>query len=213
MPTQAVFSSSAPVESSSFYSHSTNLYDKSNHGFSLISKKYPLELRNLRPEDAPALLEHYSDERNIKHDKSVENLKTLPAIQNWIQKLSTFTDPLTQVSAVILEGGVFIGSGGIGLIGTRVDGTRIRNAGIMLNSSARGKGYAYEALRITFDYGFRELGLDVMEIATRDENLAMRGLMDGKFGFEGEAIKDLKFENDWEWMISRKQWLECVHSK
>lgn len=213
MSTLSGTSSSSALGSSNFYSHDTNLFDKSDPGFSIRSEKLPLVLRNLHPEDASALLEHYSDERNVKHDKSVESLKTLPAVQKWVERLSTFTDPLEQASAVILEDGVLIGSGGIGWIGTRPDGTRIGDAGVMINSEARGKGYAYEALRITFDYGFRVLSLDVMEIATRDENTAMRGLMDKKFGFEGKPIKDLKFGNDWEWAILKQQWLDRAHSK
>lgn len=47
------------------------------------------------------------------------------------------------------------------------------------------KGYAVAALEMVIDYGFRVLGLDEWRIAAIDENLAMRGLMEKRFGLVG----------------------------
>jgi RimJ/RimL family protein N-acetyltransferase len=82
-----------------------------------------------------------------------------------------------------------------------------------LNPEARGKGYAYEALSMSIDYGFNVLGLEVVEIAARDENLAMRGLMDKKFGWKAKRIQDTRFGNDWLWSIGKEEWKECRASR
>lgn len=61
----------------------------------------------------------------------------------------------------------------------------VGDAGIMLDTKVRGKGHAVAALEMVIDYGFRVLGLDEWRIAATDENLAMRGLMEKRFGLVG----------------------------
>lgn len=200
-------------QSSSFYTHQTDLYSDINPHFSVKSTTLPLELRNPTVNDASALLRHFTDQRNVQHDSSVAGLDTPPAIETLIKQWNTFTDPLDRVNAVAVIDGKTVGSGGIGWIGSKPDGTRVGDAGIMLDTEVRGKGYAYEALRITIDYGLRVLGLDEVHLATRDVNIPMRGLMDKKLGFEGKRIQDTRFGNDWLWEIGKEQWLACQHSK
>lgn len=82
----------------------------------------------------------------------------------------------------------------------------------MQNSDARGKGYAYEALKITYDCGFRVLGLGEVRLASRDKNTAITGLM-GKFGREAMAVKDVQFGDGWIWRVKKQEWFDGEHSK
>lgn len=197
---------------SSFYTHDTDIYSPTDPHFTITSKTLPLQLRSLASDDRPALLKHYSDIRNVEHDRSVAGLATPAAIDALITQWTTFTQPLDRLNAIITIGGDFIGTGGIGWIGSKPDGRKIGDAGVMLDTEARGKGYAYEALRITIDYGFTVLALDEVHLATKSINAAMRGLMEKKLRFEGVRTREDRFGNDWLWKIEKKQWFQSVHS-
>jgi len=80
-------------------------------------------------------------------------------------------------------------------------------AGIMLDPDARGKGYAYEALKMSIDYGLRELGLVEVRIGTPSSNAAMRGLMEKKFHMPAEVVEPDRFGNDLVWRIWKEDWL------
>jgi RimJ/RimL family protein N-acetyltransferase len=204
-------SASKISQPSSFYVHETDLQTSR---FSIRSTLLPLELRVVQYSDRGSLLRHYSLEENVQYDASVSGLNTLEAIDGLIEQWRCF-EPLERVNAVVLAEGEFIGTGGLGWIGRKrePDGRRVGDAGIMLNPEARGKGYAYEALRISIDYGFEVLGLEVVELACRDENTAMRGLMDRKFGWKARRIQDERFGNDWLWSIGKEEWKEHQASK
>ena len=80
--------------------------------------------------------------------------------------------------------------------------------GVVLNPEARGQGLAYEALRISIDYGLRELGLMEVRVGTPSENVSMRGLMERKFGLQPEPGRERdRFGNDLLWRIKREEWL------
>ena len=87
---------------------------------------------------------------------------------------------------------------------------RVGDAGVMLNPEARGKGYAYEAMRMTVDHALRILQLDEVTISMTKENTAMRGLMDKKFRllpkeFKGDHGMELQYS------IKKEEWLPQVH--
>ncbi|CAG8958127.1 hypothetical protein HYFRA_00000473 [Hymenoscyphus fraxineus] len=174
--------------------------------------KKPLKLRNETSHHAEALLKHFSDQRNVQYDGSVIGLDNPKEISSLLVQWSTFTEPLTRFNAVVIIDNKVSGTGGIGWIGTNSEGVRVGAAGIMLGPEVRGKGYAYEALRITIGFGLRELALDEIHLATWDANIAMRGLMDKKFGFMGRRIEKDRFGNEWECRIRKTEWLESVHS-
>ncbi|CAG8972218.1 hypothetical protein HYALB_00010997 [Hymenoscyphus albidus] len=198
--------------SANFYTHDTDIYNDISPHFSIRSLKKPLKLRKVASDDAEALLKHSSDQRNVQYDGSVIGLDNPEAISSLLAQWSTFTEPLARFNAVVVTDNKISGTGGIGWIGTNSEGVRVGAAGIMLNSEERGKGYAYEALKITIDFGLRELALDEIHLATWDANIPMRGLMDKKFGFMGRRIEKDRFGNEWEWRIRKTEWLESVHS-
>lgn len=86
----------------------------------------------------------------------------------------------------------------------------VGDLGIMLDTRVRGKGYAVEVLRIMIDYGFGPLGLDECRVAATDQNVAMRGLMEKRFGLVGERIEKDQFENEWIWRLERWEWVGKV---
>lgn len=197
-----------------FYTHVTDFYNPAGPKFRISSKTVPqLELRSPRPTDAPALLTILSDQRNIQYDKSCNGLDTPEAIDTLIKQWNIFGDPLERANVVVVINENTVGTGGLGWIGKRkTDGKLIGDAGILLNPDQRGRGYAYEALRMIIDHGFHVLGMDEVHIACVDANAAMKGLMSSKLGFEAVPIQDKQFGNEWIWRISKEQWHESPHS-
>lgn len=89
------------------------------------------------------------------------------------------------------------------------DGSRAGAAGVMLQPFARGKGYACEALKMVFSYGLRELELREIRVGSHSGNVAMRMLMERKFGLfpekAGEKGVD-QFGNDLLWIVTKEKW-------
>lgn len=197
-----------PPTAEPFYTHETELSDNRNKHISIRSKSLPLELRSPTPSDLPALLEVLYDARNTKDDRSMDGMdkSTIKeAIEKWI--VFSTSDPVSRVTYVVLIDGIPVGIGGMGYIGTE-NGRRIGAAGIMLNTDARGKGYAYEALRMTIDHALRILGLDEVHIATTEANVAMRGLMEKRFRHLATMYHgSFKFGNEYLWKITAVDWL------
>ena len=192
-----------------FYDHDTELLDKGNKHISINSKSLPLELRNPTSADAPGLLQTLADKRNTKDDLSMVDLDKA-TIEKIVQGWLAFSDaePLDRVTYVVLENGTQIGLGGMGPLRTKVSGKRVGDAGVMIDSSYRGKGYAYEALRMMIDHGFRFLKLDVIQVATTKSNVAMRGLMDKKFGNVSSTEQGIfSHGNEYLWVIKKSDWL------
>jgi RimJ/RimL family protein N-acetyltransferase len=199
---------------SSFYEHKTTLDPSNNPGFWMKSKQRPdLELRTPTFNDGEAMLRMFTDERNVKDDLSAAGLNSRAAIDKLITDWSTYSQPLSQANGVITINSSPVGICGFGWIGTNEAGTMIGDAGVMLDSDIRGKGYAYNALCITIDHGFRVLGLQEAHISTTDANDAMKGLMNDKMGFTAERIQKGRFGNDWLWTISKLEWEASVHSR
>lgn len=200
--------------SQSFYTHDTCLEDKANPHVSIRSETLPLEMRSPIRSDSPALLDLFSDERNTKHDQSAVGLNTPSAVDNFITQWLTFTDPLDRIGLVVVAQGKVVGLSGMGHISTETDGRRIGDAGIMIDSEARGMGYAYESLRMTFDYGLRVLNLDEVTVAMTGANVAMRGLMDKKFGLSPTKLTraNSRFGNDYMYSVTKGDLLPCLQS-
>ncbi|MCJ1397935.1 hypothetical protein MMC11_001131 [Xylographa trunciseda] len=199
--------------SQSFYTHDTMLYAEDNPHVIIRSAKLPLVLRSPTSDDAAALLQIFSDPRNLEHDESAGGLDTPEAIHAMIINWVAFTDPLTHMSLVIEAEGNAVGVGGFGWIGALKDGSdgRVGDAGVMLNPEARGKDYAYEAMRMTIDHALRVLQFDEVTISLTKANTAMRGLMDKKFRlppkeFKGDHGMDLQYS------IKKDDWLSQLHS-
>lgn len=65
----------------------------------------------------------------------------------------------------------------------------VGDAGIMLDTKVRGKGYAVAALGMVIDYRFRVLGLDECRIAAKGDNMAMRCLMEKRMDLAGKELR------------------------
>lgn len=120
---------------------------------------------------------------------------------------TNLTDRLTRLNLVVVAEGDVVGLSGMGHIHTREDGKRIGDAGVMIIPDARGKGYAYESLRITMDYALRVLGLDEVTVEMREANVEMRGLMDGRFHVTAAVSEALEFGNEYSYRFGREEWL------
>jgi len=197
-----------PPRAESFYTHETELSAKSKNHISIRSNTFPLELRSPTPCDLPALLEVLYDTRNTKDDRSMDGMDK-PTIKEAIEKWIVFStsDPVDRVTYAILIDGAVEGIGGMSYIGIE-NGRRIGAAGVMLNTDTRRKGYACEALRMTIDHALRVLRLDEVHIATTEANVAMRGLMEKKFGHVSTMYRgSFKYGNEYLWKITAEDWL------
>lgn len=202
-------------------SPSTHQPSPDNPTVRLESLIYPLVLRTPTPADAPSLLRHFSDERNTKHDLSVRGLDNSAAISKLIESWSTISTPLSGLNVVVEVEGDVVGVGGLGWIGLDRAAQKdwqeegegkeellVGDVGIMLDTNVRGQGYAVAALGMVIDYGFGVLGLDECRIASTDANMAMKGLMEKRFGLVGKRTEKDRFENEWVWTVRRKDWVD-----
>ncbi|KAK9357851.1 hypothetical protein V1504DRAFT_335078 [Lipomyces starkeyi] len=140
------------------------------------------------------------------------------------RKWTTLSDPLQHFMFIVFivdDNGhqTPIGTAGLGWIGSTnaekpADEARTGSMGAMLEPFARGRGYAFESLRMVIDYGFRELQMVNVSVGTKSVNAAMRGLMEKKFGMKAEVreTEDM-FGNDLFRKIDHGDWLTKVASR
>lgn len=182
----------------------------------LKSSTSPLTLRAFIPEDAAVLTSILSNPENTKDDLSVATMQPTDIealVHKWVTEAPS--SPLTQHNLLVLVDGVVVGITGFGWIGpcktqsddndaSFVEKELAGAVGVVLNPEARRKGYGYEALRISIDYGLRELGLSEVRLGTTSRNVGMKGLMERKFGWvKTEVVEADRFGNDLLWRIGR----------
>jgi RimJ/RimL family protein N-acetyltransferase len=197
-----------------FYTHISTFTCKASPSATLGSSNLPLTLRILLPDNVPILAKLLSNPANTQDDLSVYR-KSQAELEDMISEWLIFSEPLQRINFLVLASDVPIGISGLGWVGFHKDDDesagRAGAAGVMLDPEARGKGYAYEAMRMSIDYGLRELGLVEVRIGTTSSNVAMRGLMEKKFGMLAEVREPDRFGNDLMWRIGRDQWMGKDH--
>lgn len=197
-----------------FYTHMTELCTRGEPHLHITSLRIPqLQVRLPVADDAEALLRIFTDARNIQYDKSCAGLDNSEAIANLIRQWRDIGHPLSRANVVVIVDDKTVGTGGLGWIGKRrSDGKMIGDAGIMLDSDFRGRGYACEALSMIVDHGFRFLGTDEVHISCVDANTAFKEFMNSKFGFKAKRIEDKMFGNEWIWTVRRDMWEQSCHA-
>jgi RimJ/RimL family protein N-acetyltransferase len=182
-----------------FYNRTSITIPESAPLITLTSLSHPITLRTLQLEDIRALTQLLSNPANVEDDLSISN-QTPYQIKEMIGTWLIRTSPLERLNFIILASGIPIGISGLGWIGPAIrddeNSGRAGAVGVMLNPEARGKGYAYEAMRISIDFGLRELGLIEVRIGTQSRNMAMKGLMEKKFGIPAIVMEPDRFGND-----------------
>ena len=154
-----------------------------------------LTLRTPKVEDAAAHVYLFTNPENLEHEVNSSRGPTITQYETRIKKMQEDTDSGKSAFMVIelpsLAGndrlqqyGSIIGSGGFNEIVVK-DGLKRGDTGALIDSSEWGKGYGTEALRMTIDYGFANMNLDVIQLETLAENAAMRAVLERKFGLTG----------------------------
>lgn len=180
------------------------LSSKSIHGLTL---RIPFNIDF----DIAAVMDILKNKANSEFDKSISDA-TAEELQSIAQRWTMVNEPLTHINFLVRYREQLLGIAGLGWIGpannkdASCQAERAGAAGVMLQPFARGKGYAYEALRVVFDYGIRELGLLEIRVGSHSGNLPMKGLMEKKFGLQAEQSVD-QFGNDLLWIVKREEWL------
>lgn len=180
--------------------------------FQLQSKSIPeLTLRIPTDVDVAAVTDILANKANSEFDKSISDATT-EELQSIAQRWTTVNEPLTHVNFLVRHQEQVLGIAGLGWIGpansdhASCQAERAGAAGVMLQPFGRKKGYAYEALRVVFNYGIRELGLVEIRVGSHSGNLPMKGLMEKKFGLPAEVrTEELdQFGNDLLWIVKRE---------
>ncbi|KAL2824402.1 hypothetical protein BDW59DRAFT_180267 [Aspergillus cavernicola] len=183
--------------------------------FKLQSISADLSLRPPRNEDIPVILDILQNKANSEFDKSISEATT-EELEGIARRWTSVSQPLAYLNFLIWHRDTPIGIAGLGWIGAtdgneaESDRSRAGAAGVILEPVARGKGYAYEALRMVFDYGLYELGLVEIRVGSHSGNIPMKMLMERKFGLEaernsGDGNVD-EFGNDLLWMVKVDSW-------
>ncbi|KAJ5159628.1 uncharacterized protein N7482_006632 [Penicillium canariense] len=184
--------------------------------FQLQSKSIPeLTLRVPTDIDIATVIDILENKANSEFDKSISDA-TAEELQLIAQRWTIVNKPLTHVNFLLRHKEQPLGIAGLGWIGpansndASHQAERAGAAGVMLQPLWRGKGYAYEALRVVFEYGIRELGLVEIHVGSHSGNLPMKSLMEKKFGLQPEVkAEELvdQFGNDLLWIVKREEWL------
>jgi RimJ/RimL family protein N-acetyltransferase len=197
-----------------FYSHNIPTNADSSAAIALTSSSLPLILRTFLPKDILVLAELLSNPANTQDDLSVST-KTPEEMNDMVKEWLIVSEPLTRLNFLVLDSGAPVGVSGIGWIGWQnkddESAGRAGAVGVMLNPEVRRKGFGYEAMRISVDYGLRELGLAEVRVGTTSKNVAMRQLMENKFGIPAQVTEPDRFGNDLVWKIRRDEWLGKKH--
>lgn len=183
---------------------------------SLRSPTLPIELRSPTLSDASALLALFTDPVNVAADPSLQGATfTLEKLETMIDRWNeaALAKHPGRVNLVVVDNseseGKVVGTAGMGHIERTDAGRSIGDAGVMLFPEAQGKGYAYEAMRLTIDFAYKTLNLDKVTSSTLESNGAMRGLLESKFGLVGERRKCEVEAWGWEYIyvVKKEEWL------
>jgi len=203
-----------PIRPQKFYTRNHSSNSGGSSTITLTSSSLPLTLRTFLLEDIPILAKLLSNPANTQDDLSVSQ-KTSEEMEEMAKEWLVLSEPVARMNFLVLESGVPVGISGVGWIGFHKkddeNAGRAAAAGVMLNPEARRKGYGYEAMRISVDYGLRELGLVEVRIGTTSRNVGMRELMEKKFGIPAEVTELDRFGNDLVWRIGRDEWFSKEH--
>ncbi len=143
-----------------------------------------LVLRELVPQDAPALFRMRSDERVMRHiprdrEQTVEESERLIAtIAQGREANNSITWGIT-----LMDKGTLVGT--VGYYRLQLEHHR-GEVGYLLHPDHWGRGIAGEALDAVIDHGFRVFGFHSIEAITDPENHASNNLL-ARHGFVQEA--------------------------
>ncbi|KAJ5195336.1 Acyl-CoA N-acyltransferase [Penicillium cinerascens] len=178
--------------------------------FRLQSTSTDLILRLPTITEISILVDILENKENSKFDKSISEA-TSEELETIAWRWTTISRPLTHLNFLIWHHKNPIGIAGLGWIGAcdANDGSRAGAAGVLIQPFARGKGHAYEALRMVVDYGLRELGLMEIRIASHSGNVPMKMLMERKLGLRPEVREDGvdQFGNDLLWIVRKETYI------
>lgn len=200
--------------SQTFYGIAQDERSVNSQHVTLISNSLPITLRTPRAVDIPGLTEVMADPRNTASDGAVANMS--PAdLKDLVSKWTQLSSPLTHLTLAVLLEGKVVGISGFGLVRSARDQGLSDDpndlcgvVGVMINPEVRGRGIAREAVRISIDYGLRELGFRRVTLGTSSQNVAMRKLMERGLGIPAVVMDEPdKFGNDLVWRIDPQDWL------
>lgn len=158
-----------------------------------------LALRQLSPDDVPALHAIFSDPQVMRFWSS-EPLRDLAAARTLYEEIDALraSDALYQWGIECRDDRQLIGTTTL----SRLDAQNRRaEIGFALRSDRWGRGYATEAVERLVDYAFGELGMHRLEADVDPRNEASLALL-AKLGFEREGYAPERWYVHGEWQDS-----------
>ena len=143
-----------------------------------------VSLRAWLVEDAPALEAACADP-DIPRFTTVPATYSTSAAREWVARQDDNRESGESIVLAITERGEECPLGTVGL-GRLLDSAGGAELGYWLMPEARGRGLAARAARLLVDWGFAELRLRRLELATRPENRASQRVA-VRLGFRREA--------------------------
>jgi [ribosomal protein S5]-alanine N-acetyltransferase len=129
-----------------------------------------LLLRELTPDDGPALFEILGDPENMRF---YPRPYTREEVDGWIaRQFERYREGSGLLALILRDSGSFVGD--CGLIWQDVEDVQEPEIAYHVHLAHQGRGYATEAARAVRDYAFGTLGCDHVISMIRPENLASR---------------------------------------
>lgn len=140
-----------------------------------------LILRPFEKSDAEALFEMEKNPNVHQYlwQKPVENIDEVYAYIEMVQKQYAERG-IGRFSTILKETGELIGWTGIKFINDHIENgnTNFYDYGYRLNEKFWNKGYASEATKAWFDYGFNQMKIEKMNAYTHAENVASNHILE-----------------------------------
>ena len=167
----------------------------------LIIETERLLLRPFEISDAESIFE-MDKNPNTHHylsKKPVENIDAVYAYIEMVQKQYT-ENGIGRFSTILKETGELIGWSGIKFVNDHVENgnTNFYDYGYRLNEKFWNKGYASEATKAWFEYGFNVMKIKEMNAYTHAENGASNHILE-KNGMQLKEVYIAEDDINWKW--------------
>ena len=116
---------------------------------------------------------------------------TLEKHLKWFER---YTTNETRIDFIILEKESHMPVGTVGLQNIDMDSKQCSVAYMIGETSARGKGYAVEAIQEVCNFAFKEFSLQKIHAEIQEDNIASKKMVQ-KIGFKYQEAADYKIQN------------------
>ncbi|MFJ7725251.1 GNAT family N-acetyltransferase [Neobacillus sp. NPDC097160] len=164
-------------------------------------KGHNVFIRPFLTEDAEALIDLLTENRNFFEKFSMERRETYYTMKSQLERIKQYEEDRRTDQAynfgIFKNDGVLIGT--INLFQVLRGSLQSAFIGYFLDQKHNGQGYTTEAVKLLVGYAFTELKLHRIEAGVMPHNIgSIRVLEKSGFHKEGIALKNVKINGKWE---------------